>query len=346
MACRVLLTTIPKCGKNVLISFLSGLGLERRTGGTDVFEAATHIQARWYLRQQFGEAAQHEQSDPHGYLSGTAPAFKRVLDDLASMPDNSYLHGHFVFDAELYRRVRDAGISVVFLYRDPRASLASLAHFILDRNEPASLARRIPSRDLGSVLRFLIDGDAESPPYEHFFTPYEGWKDADDVTVVRFEDIIGSRGGGKTGVQLAVLSSLAGRIGWQGDPHRLLTAIGQTFNPGAGTFRRGTIDGWRDDLRDLRGTAHWEQMHGLARRWGYLDDPAPAPPVVIEPVRIAMPTVPVTSETRTLVTAARRAEASTLPVQTTVSTAPSHPAGRRTDSRPAVLRWLHRLGVA
>ena len=139
MVCRVLLTTIPKCGKNVLVSFLSSLGLDRRQGGTDVFEAATHIQARWYLRGLPGDPADH---DPQGYLSRTAPAFERVLDNLSAMPDRSYLHGHFVFNAELHRRAQAAGVSVVFLYRDPRASLASLAHFLLDKGEPASLARR------------------------------------------------------------------------------------------------------------------------------------------------------------------------------------------------------------
>jgi hypothetical protein len=274
MACRVLLTTIPKCGKNVLISFLSGLGMDRQVGGTEVFDAATHMQARWYARQSGGDPAQH---DPQGFLARTAPAFDRMLDGLASMPDNVYLHGHFVFDPELHRRARDAGLSVVFLHRDPRASLASLAHFLLDRGEPVSLVRRLPSRDLGTVLRFLVEGDVEAPPFEHFYTPYEGWKDAEGVTVVRFEDIIGPRGGGSTGAQLAVLTALAERIGWRGEPGRLATAIGRTFDPGAGTFRRGTIDGWRDDLRELRGTMHWERVRTLAWNWGYVDDLAPSP---------------------------------------------------------------------
>jgi hypothetical protein len=275
MPCRVLLTTIPKCGKNVLVSFLSGLGLTRQHGGTDGFEAATHVQARWYI-QQHGDPAHH---DPQGFLSWTAPAFERVLDGLAAMPDNTYLHGHFVFDAELHRRTREAGISIVFLYRDPRAALPSLAHFLLDRNEPATLARRLPSRDLGAALRFLVDGDAEAPPFADFYTPYEGWKDAEDVIVVRFEDIIGPRGGGSLGVQLGVLTPLAERIGWSGDPSRLATAIGGTFNPGAGTFRRGTIDGWRDDLRELRGTVQWERVRALARRWGYVDSLEPRPTI-------------------------------------------------------------------
>jgi hypothetical protein len=274
MTCRVLLTTIPKCGKNVLVSFLSGLGLERQQGGTDIFEAATHVQARWYLRGLPGDPAQH---DPQGFLTRTAPAFERVLDGLAAMPDNAYLHGHLVFDPELHRRARAAGVSIVFLYRDPRASLASLAHFILGRNEPASLARRLPGRDLGSVLRFLVEGDAETPPFDDFYTPYEGWKDAEGVTVVRFEDIIGPRGGGSTGVQLAVLSSLAGRIGWPGEPERLAAAISRTFNPGAGTFRRGTIDGWRGDLRALWGTAYWDRVRTLADEWGYVDGVEPLP---------------------------------------------------------------------
>jgi hypothetical protein len=198
-----------------------------------------------------------------------------VLDGLDAMPDNAYLHGHVVFDAELHRRARAAGLSIIFLYRDPRASLASLAHFILDQGEPASLARRVPGRDLGTVLRFLVAGDAEAPPFEHFYTPYEGWMEAEGVTVVRFEDIIGPRGGGSAGVQRVVLTSLAERIGWRGDPGRLATAIGRTFNPGAGTFRRGTIDGWRDDLRALRGTASWERVCTLARGWGYVDDLKP-----------------------------------------------------------------------
>src|SRR5262245_15594966 len=87
MACRVLLTTIPKCGKNVLVSFLSGLGMERQPGGADVFDAATHVQARWYARRSGGDPAQH---DPQGFLSRTAPAFDRVLDGLAALPGNGY----------------------------------------------------------------------------------------------------------------------------------------------------------------------------------------------------------------------------------------------------------------
>jgi hypothetical protein len=276
MACRVLLTTIPKCGKNVLISFLAGLGLERRPGDTDVFEAATHMQARWSLRRRPGAPAQDELKD---FLDPTAPAFERLLDGLAAMPDNSYLHGHFVFDPELHRRARDAGISIVFLYRDPRACLASLAHFLLDRHEPASLARRLPGRDLSTVLRFLVEGDAEAPPFEDFYTPYDGWREAEGVTTLRFEDVIGPRGGGSDEAQHAVLTSLAERIGWHGEPARLATAIGRTFNPSAGTFRRGTIDGWQDDLRPLRRTIYWERVHKLARGWGYVDDLGPSPMV-------------------------------------------------------------------
>ncbi len=272
MVCRVLLTTIPKCGKNVFVSFLSGLGLDRQQGGADLFEAATHVQARWYLRQVPDDPAQH---DPQGFLRRTAPAFGRVLDGLAAMPDNAYLHGHFVFDEELHRRARAAGISIIFLYRDPRASLASLAHFILDRGEPAALAQRWPARDLSTVLRFLVTGDAEVPPFEDFYIPYRGCMEAEGVTVVRFEDVIGPRGGGSAGVQRVVLTSLAERIGWRGDPGRLAAAIGRTFNPGAGTFRLGTIDGWQDDLRALHGTAYWERVLTLARDWGYVDDLEP-----------------------------------------------------------------------
>ena len=203
--------------------------IDRQHGGTEV------SRQRRTCRRAGTSAAARGPCPPRsaGLPRRTAPAFERVLDGLAAMPDNTYLHGHFVFDAELHQRAREAGISIVFLYRDPRAALPSLAHFLLDRSEPATLARRLPGRDLE---RRCGSSWMVTPRRRRFRTstpPYEGWKDAEDVIVVRFEDIIGPRGGGSLGVQFGVLTPLAERIGWRGEPGRLAAAIGGTFNPGA-----------------------------------------------------------------------------------------------------------------
>jgi hypothetical protein len=274
VAPRVLLTTIPKCGKNVLVSFFSTLGLRRLPGGPDVADAAVQAQARWFQEHQYGGTApDHLQN----YLSDTAAAFERVLATLDSMPEGAYLQGHFAFDPELHRRARAAGLSIVFVYRDPRAALASLADFLVERGEPAALAPRLPRRDLTTAQRFLVNGDEMTPPLAHAFGQYDGWRDAEGVIALRFEDVIGPRGHGSAGRQFATFATLAEQIGWQGSPSQLLAAVAGAFSPSAGTFRRGTIEGWQDDLRGLEGSPEWDIVTQLARDWGYPDQPEPLP---------------------------------------------------------------------
>lgn len=269
MAPRVLLTTIPKAGKNLLVSFFSALGLERQSPESDLTAATLHVQELWFHRDRL----QHDDGGPpQPHATGHEESFERILERWGALPAGSYVQAHLPYDEELLARVRAADLVPVFLYRDPRACLASLAHYLVERGEPATMLARLPSRDLGAVLRFLVAGDDVIPPFEQQYAQYRGWLDAPGVAAVRFEDLVGPRGGGTFARQAATLAALAERVGWAGSPWTLLEAIDRTFNPQAGTFRRGTIDGWRDDLAPLRGTDEAARIAALAQAWGYADD--------------------------------------------------------------------------
>jgi hypothetical protein len=274
MSCRVLLTTIPKCGKNVMVSFFSAIGLARQFDDGDLANAASHAHTRWMLREQFDRAGGDSIQDIEAFLASTAGAFDRTLDALNDLPDRSFVQGHFAYDPQLHQRAQEAGISVVFLYRDPRACLASMAHFLIERGEPASLVPQLPSHDLSAAFQLLTCGNAETPPFEAIFAPYEGWRNVDGVIPVRFEDIVGPRGHGSTVMQASTLTALADRIKWEGSRTALLRGILHAFEPRAGTFRRGTLDGWRDDVTGVIGTPAWAKIDELARAWGYEDAPA------------------------------------------------------------------------
>ncbi len=274
MPCRVLLTTIPKCGKNLLVSYFSVLGLARRLDDGDLAEAASHAQARWLLREQVGQGGGHSLYDLVEFLSGTAAAFDRFLNALDALPDTSFVQGHFAYDSELHQRALDTGVTIVFLYRDPRACLASMAHFLIDRGEPAALVPQLPRHDLVAAFELLIQGNDVTPPFETVYAPYDGWRDAEGVVSLRFEDIVGPRGHGSMAMQASALTMLAERINWTGSQQNLLDGILRTFEPRAGTFRRGTLDGWRDDVVGVTGTPTWAAIDDLARHWGY-DDAMP-----------------------------------------------------------------------
>ncbi|MDP8921302.1 MAG: sulfotransferase domain-containing protein [Chloroflexota bacterium] len=267
---RAFVTSIPKCGKNVVRSLLPSLGLSQ-VSTSEMPVAASHVYARWLRATQ--PRGRHPSVD--AIIRETRPAFEHVLGLLGELPGGRYVQGHFAYDEELHAAVRAARIPIVLVYRDPRACLASLAHYLVERGEPADFLPRLRSRDVPSALRLLLDGDEAVVPFEHFFAPYDGWRRAEGVLALRFEDLIGPRGGGSRTRQFATIIRLAAHLGWRGAPWQLVSAAKHAFNPRAGTYRRGTIDGWREDLDGRLRAEDWPALHELAGRWGYRGDTTP-----------------------------------------------------------------------
>jgi hypothetical protein len=270
---RALLTSIPKCGKNLVRSYFDALGLRRTTDDTDLAITAGYTQARWL-------AATRGRTDGlDAYLQQGRPAYERLLRSFASLPDGRFLHGHVAFDAELCAAARAARLPIVFLYRDPRACLASLAHFLVDWGEPADLLPRLARRDVPTALQMLLESDGTTTWLEDVYASYEGWRDAPGVLMLRYEDLVGPRGGGSEERQVATLVALARHIGWQGEPGALFAATAQAFNPRVTTFRRGTVGGWRADLTGRLDAEQWAALERLGQRWGFpagVDAPAPS----------------------------------------------------------------------
>jgi two-component sensor histidine kinase len=276
---RALVSSIPKCGKNLIVSFFDALELVRQADEQAVVTTAAYVQARWLLDTR----SRGSQDQPGialaaiaAFMAEARPAYEALVGSFARQADGTYIHGHFGYDPGLHAAARAAGLPIVFVYRDPRGALASLAHFLVERGEPADLLPRLARRDVPTALRFLLDGDAETLPFARLLAPYEGWLGAEGVLALRFEDLVGPRGGGSAGRQLAALTALADHVGWRGPASALLDAVDRAFNPEAGTFRRGRIDGWRDDIDAETFAQYPAALVDLPRAWGYADTPPPA----------------------------------------------------------------------
>ena len=273
MAGRALFTSIPKCGKNLVTVLFDALNISR-IACPEVQVAAAYVLARWTQcaranGRQLQPGIDHTVLD--AYVHEAKAALLTLAERLASLPDGHYIHAHCGFDEGLLKVARAARVPIVFLYRDPRAMMASQAHFLIERGEPADLVSRLYESTLTEAYRLLIDGDGMSLAGDEVFAVYEGWLEASGVLAVRFEDLVGPRGGGSASVQLATVARIAQHVGWRGSTETLVEAAEQIFNPGTGTFRRGTIDGWRNDVPTEVVERHRAYFIDLARRWGYGD---------------------------------------------------------------------------
>ena len=93
------------------------------------------------------------------------------------------------------------------------------------------------------------------------------WMNDDDVLVFRFEDLVGSRGGGSDELQEKEINTL---ISWAEAGSVDITDVAKkVFGPGRHTFRRGFINGWCGEMPHNIQQEATEVMHDLIIKWGY-----------------------------------------------------------------------------
>lgn len=272
---RACFVSIPKCGKDVIHSFFRALRLKRWE--RDCGAVALLTQA-WDL-ERLSRAGERlppglAQKDTAAVRQRLEPAMESFVEELSAMPEGTWLHGHFAYHPRLHEALRGNGIPIVFLHRDPRECLVSMANFLISRGQPADWAARLRSRRIEDVLRFLVAGDDDRLPFAQVFDAYRGWLGAEGVLSIRFRDIIGPRGRASEYDQVRWLTAVAEHVNWRGPAHLLASAILRTFNPRAGTFHRGRVGIWRDAVADPGvWTEIEDRLGGLVASWGYGPDP-------------------------------------------------------------------------
>jgi hypothetical protein len=172
--------------------------------------------------------------------------------------------------------VAASGAKLLTILRDPRAVTVSGANYVLeatqlrDRDEALKV---FPDKD--SILRAMVFGHGQPGDKFHFpeigerYAAYAAWWDSPVGMTVRFEDLIGGRGGGDDEEQVGRVGSILQFLGYAGDPatsHRLATRL---FSEKAITFRTGRVDSWRDELPPDLAAEIEERCASWMARLGY-----------------------------------------------------------------------------
>lgn len=202
------------------------------------------------------------------------PAFRHWL---AVLPKGCYILGHLPWTAALSPLLSELEYRHVFIIRDPRAVAVSLIDFILDSGKMPRrhfLEADFKDRDPAQRLDFVLKGGHAARAgveVQDFATVYRSmlnWREAPDCLLLRYEDLVGAAGGGRAETQRQAVERLAGHLGAPLDGP-VIGRLGEIYNPGARTFRHGSIDGWRRRL-DAAGLERLrEYCEPLCRAAGY-----------------------------------------------------------------------------
>lgn len=238
---RILITTIPKSGTHLIDSVLAyfpGLSRLRR--------AALNANLRWHPYNFLFWGGSRECQ--MGIGRPQSVKMISVRSALRRIREGQYGIGQVPYEFQILELVLSESLIPIALVRDPRdIAVSSMYHSL--NNKRHILHREIAATsDPVARLRKILFGTGISTeqqlPIIRQLELFKGWTNAHGVLTLRFEDLVGPKGGGSLERQIKAILELSEHIGVP------LTAddakrIGETMFGTGLTFRRGQMGAWK-----------------------------------------------------------------------------------------------------
>jgi len=242
----VLANSIPKAGTNLVLRALYLMPLMHRKP----MRTLTDSLLQPVIRRRLCELKQGEIAAAHlKYSVGTQEA----------------LHELDMRHVLMIRDPRDIAVSnyIYITYKDHKHRLHGyFSGKLKDDNE------RLTASLKGIPARELHDGVPSLSLAEHL-AGFSKWLEDPDVLVVKFESLVGSRGGGADDLQRAALHDISAHIGIDLSPAEHASICEKLFSQKSRTFVKGQVGTWRNCFGEEHYRIVEEELCELIRVYGY-----------------------------------------------------------------------------
>lgn len=263
---RVLANSLPKSGTHLLTRLLDLLGIP--PANAHLSSSLLRMTSRNIFRNQV-KSRRHwnNQKDVYGLSVDLDDECVKLRSDwleryIQRMPSYCYFPGHLPYSLILENTLLELNLKILYIHRDPRDVLVSLCnHYLRYKNYPLHKVF-VKQKNLESCLLLALHGYRWRPePLASFYerlTRSLRWKDSTNICSVRFEDLVGSKGGGDDALQVEAVKKISNYLGF--DNKKEIMAIAErTFDEKSETFYRGKIGQWREAFTS-RVKSEYEKM--------------------------------------------------------------------------------------
>lgn len=174
--------------------------------------------------------------------------------------------GHIFHSDPSIEILKQHNYKAIFVYRDPRDILVSTAYWIQNKLEYYPDFVDIKD-DLSAIIDRLLSpaGDKHTWNCYKDYLPFTNDK---FFLKVKFEDLVGPKGGGSKAAQVATIKRIAAHVGVPFNG-KLIDYCADNLFGKPGTFRKGIIGGWKKELTaDQKKRASIRLGHAI-RQFGY-----------------------------------------------------------------------------
>ena len=216
-------------------------------------------------------------------LSGVVNTASHIRWKLGSAPSGSVVRAHFTYSPEILDILGEREYRRLFIYRDLRDVVVSHAKWVQQHPRyfltPIYLDRLTSDHDrlitsiVGIPIGWPLGSNASQPNIAQDFGKFRGWIDDPDTLAVRFEDLVGSRGGGDDARRYATVRRILEHLGVSMPDAEIesrfsVAALDPTQMV---TFRVGQIGGWCSAFGPEHRAAFESVAGPLLAELGYAD---------------------------------------------------------------------------
>ena len=190
---------------------------------------------------------------------------------LRRLKPGQYRTAHLPAHSEVLEAVAAYDIRVIFVVRDPRDIVLSNYKYAtyIDLTHPTHGYLSSLPDDATRLLKTIIGEPGLLTPISDILDRFKGWLNCSQAMVVRFEDLVGNKGGGSDKRQRQAIHRMAGHIGINLTSIELARIIANIFQSGSLTFRSGQIGKWKSAFSDVHVTTFKETAGHRPALYGY-----------------------------------------------------------------------------
>ena len=177
----------------------------------------------------------------------------------------TFFINHIFYDLQMEETLKRNKFKVIFIYRDPRDQIISLIFYVKNHADWFPDLARLTADQL--IKKWLADSEEKSETLK-FYTNFLQWKKVSFCYSLRFEDLIGSKGGGSDSAQRNEIINIASHLSVANAEEKIDYCIENLFGESP-TFREGKIGAWKTYYTQEQKTLLKQRLGNLLIELGY-----------------------------------------------------------------------------
>jgi hypothetical protein len=173
---------------------------------------------------------------------------KWLLNRLDKLPKHSFCQGHLPYTLELEEAFEKINYKVLHIYRDPRDVLISFCnHQLRYNNYPMHTLYKNLSKYDQVKMTIRGNNDYYYAGIKDRINNSIGWIHSKKIFSVKFEDLIGVKGGGNINKQIKAISEICNYLNFQLTESKTEHLCNSIFYEKSETFFKGRIGAWKKE---------------------------------------------------------------------------------------------------